>query len=314
MRELGYLLSASRNGFYRVEGLPKSLTDNFSKRSVQIEQEIARRGLAKGSKLAKEVTLKTRQHKIKGLSRADLVWVWKSVIAAKDWAAVERVRANATAPLSKEGITHDKALKDAVDHCFERKSVVRDTQVLQAALKIGRGEIDLHELKKGLKYREYKGDLLREEREVTTPQTLQAERQYVEWAVMGRNQHPKLGAALSLPSYFSKDQVKAVQSVLKNKDTVTGVIGDAGAEKTTIMPEIIRGIEAAGGSVHACAPSASAKAVLHDKVTPKADTLQRLLIDPKLQAEVKGKVIIVDEAGFISSKQMRDLCLLADKK
>jgi ATP-dependent exoDNAse (exonuclease V) alpha subunit len=48
-------------------------------------------------------------------------------------------------------------------------------------------------------------------------------------------------------------------------------------------------------------------------VTPKADTLQKLLIDPKLQNEVKGKVIIVDEAGFISSKQMRDLSLLAER-
>jgi ATP-dependent exoDNAse (exonuclease V) alpha subunit len=91
------------------------------------------------------------------------------------------------------------------------------------------------------------------------------------------------------------------------------MIGDAGAGKTTIMPKIIRGIEAAGGSVHTCAPSTSAKAVLRDKVTPKADTLQKLLIDPKLQGEVRGKVIIVDEAGFISSKQMRDLCQLAQR-
>jgi conjugative relaxase-like TrwC/TraI family protein len=313
MRELGYNLVASKNGFYRVDGLPASVTQNFSKRSAQIEQEIARRGLAKGSKLAKEVTLKTRQHKTKGLSKDDLVREWKAAIAPKDWAAVEKVRAGATTPLPKEGIGHDKALKDAVDHCFERKSVVRDARVLQAALKIGRGEVDLDGIKKKLEYLEYKRDLLRDGREVTTPETLRAERQYVEWAVMGRNQHPKLGRVSVLPSYFSKDQVKAVQTVLNSKDTVTGMIGDAGSGKTTVMPEIIRGIEAAGGSVHTCAPSTSAKAVLQDKVTPKAATLQKLLIDPKLQDEVKGKLIIVDEAGFISSKQMRDLSLLAEK-
>jgi conjugative relaxase-like TrwC/TraI family protein len=313
MRELGYNLVASGNGFYRMEGLPSSVTQNFSKRSAQIEQEIARRGLAKGSKLAKEVTLKTRQHKIKGLSKEDLVREWKAAIAPNDWAAVERVRAGATSPLPKEGVRHDKALKDAVDHCFERKSVVRDTQVLQAALKIGRGEVDLDGIKKELEYLEYKRELLRDGREVTTPETLRAERQYIEWAVMGRNQHPKLGRASPLPSYFSRDQVKAVQTVLNSKDTVTGMIGDAGSGKTTVMVEIISGIEAAGGSVHTCAPSTSAKAVLQDKVTPKADTLQKLLIDPKLQDEVKGKVIIVDEAGFISSKQMRDLSLLAER-
>jgi conjugative relaxase-like TrwC/TraI family protein len=313
LRELGYPLTASRNGFYRVEGLPTLVTQNFSKRSAQIEQEIARRGLAKGSKLAKEVTLKTRQHKIKGLSKADLVREWKAAIAPKDWAAVEKVRADATAPLPKEGITHGKATEDAIRHCFERKSVVRDTQVLQEALKIGRGEVDLDELKKEFASKEHMRDLLREGREVTTPETLRAERQYVEWAITGRNQHTKLGAALPLPSFLSKDQVKAVHAVLNSKDTVAGIIGDAGAGKTTIMPELIRGIEAAGGSVHACAPSTSAKAVLHDKVTPQADTLQKLLADAKLQEQMKGKVIIVDEAGFISSKQMRDLSELAGR-
>jgi conjugative relaxase-like TrwC/TraI family protein len=313
MRELGYPITASRNGFYRIEGLPRSLTDNFSKRSAQIEQEIARRGLAKGSKLAKEVTLKTRQHKRKDLSKADLVREWKSAIAPKDWAAVEKTRAAAKAPLPKEGITHDKALQDAVKHCFERKSVVRDTQILQSALKIGRGEVDLDRLKKELGHQENRRDLLREGRDVTTPETLQAERRYIEWTIMGRNQHAKLGAALPLPSHFNKDQVKAVRAVLASKDTVTGMIGDAGTGKTTIMPEIIRGIEATGGSVHACAPSTGAKAVLQDKVTSRADTLQKLLADPKLQEDVKGKVLIVDEAGFVSSRQMRDLCQLAEK-
>ncbi len=144
-----------------------------------------------------------------------------------------------------EGIRHDAALKDAVEHCFERKSVVRDTQVLQAALKMGRGEVDLDGIRKEMEYLEYKRDLLRDGREVTTPETLRAERQYVEWAAMGRNQHPKLGRVLPLPSYLSKDQVKAVQTVLNSKNTVTGMIGDAGAGKTTVMPEIVRGIEAA---------------------------------------------------------------------
>jgi conjugative relaxase-like TrwC/TraI family protein len=264
MRELGYPLTASRNGFYRVEGLPTSVTQNFSKRSAQIEQEIARRGLVRGSKLAKEVTLKTRQYKIKGLSRADLVREWKAAIAPKDWAAVEKVRAAATASLPKEGIAHNKAVEDAVKHCFERKSVVRDTQVLQAALKIGRGEVELDELKKEFSFQEHKRDLLREGREVTTPETLRAERQYVEWAVMGRNQHSILGAALPLPSFLSKDQVKAVHAVLNSKDTVTGIIGDAGAGKTTIMGGGAVGYVAYGGAAVGWLGAAGGAALAHD--------------------------------------------------
>jgi conjugative relaxase-like TrwC/TraI family protein len=312
LREMGYRTIPARSGFYRLEGVPTTVSQNFSKRSVQIEQEIARRGLAKGSKLAKDVTLKTRQHKIKGLSRDQLVREWKSAIDPKDWTALEKVRAGAVAPLAKEGISHATAIRNAAEHCFERRSV-RDKQVLQAALKIGRGEVDVEKLKQELDYREQKGDVIREGKELTTMETLKAERSFVDWAFMERGKHGKFGNVPKLPSYLSPDQIKAVQTVLQSKDGVAGLLGDAGAGKSTVLKEIVRGIESASGSVYTCAPSTSAKVVLQTKVTPQADTLQQLLSNPNLQESIKGHVILVDEAGFVSSKQMRDLCLLAQK-
>jgi hypothetical protein len=313
LREMGYRTVSARSGFYRLEGVPSSVTQNFSKRSAQIEQEIARRGLTKGSKLAKDVTLKTRQHKIKGLSRDQLVREWKSALDPKDWTALENVRAGAVAPLAKEGISHETAIKNAAEHCFERRSVVRDKQVLQAALKIGRGEVNVEKLKQELDHREQKGAVIRDGKELTTLETLKAERSFVDWAFMERGKHGKFGNVPKLPSYLSSDQVKAVQTILLSKDGVAGLIGDAGAGKSTVLKEIVRGIESASGSVYACAPSTSAKVVLQTKVTPQADTLQQLLSNTQLQDSIQGKVILVDEAGFVSSKQMRDLCQLAQK-
>jgi hypothetical protein len=215
--------------------------------------------------------------------------------------------------LAKEGISHATAIRNAAEHCFERRSVVRDKQVLQAALKIGRGEVDVEKLKQELDYREQKGDVIREGKELTTMETLKAERSFVDWAFMERGKHGKFGNVPKLPSYLSPDQIKAVQTVLQSKDGVAGLLGDAGAGKSTVLKEIVRGIESASGSVYTCAPSTSAKVVLQTKVTPQADTLQQLLSNPKLQESIKGHVILVDEAGFVSSKQMRDLCLLAQK-
>jgi len=313
LREMGYRTVPARNGFYRLEGVPASVTAKFSKRSAQIEQEIARRGLAKGSKLAKDVTLKTRQHKIKGLSKHDLVREWKSAIAPKDWAALEKVKSQAAAPLPKEGVSHESAIAKAVDHCFERRSVVRDKQVLQAALKAGRGEVDVEVLKRELDYREYKGDVLREGRELTTREMLKAERSYVDWADRERGRHGRMGDVPVLPPHLSRDQVQAIHMILRSRDGVVGLIGDAGAGKSTALKEIVRGTELASGSVFTCAPSTSAKVVLQEKVTPQADTLQQLLSNPRLQESIRGKVILVDEAGFISSRQMRDLAELARK-
>jgi ABC-type phosphate transport system ATPase subunit len=84
---------------------------------------------------------------------------------------------------------------------------------------------------------------------------------------MGRNQNPKLGRASSLASYFSKDQVKAVQTVLNSKDTVTGMIGDAGAGKTTVMPEIVRGIEAVPS--RSCSPESKLRKRLSASLSEK---------------------------------------------
>lgn len=313
LREMGYRTVPARNGFYRLEDVPASVTANFSKRSAQIEQEIARRGLAKGSKLAKDVTLKTRQGKIKGLSRDDLVREWKSAIAPKDWAALDRVKAQAAAPLPKEGISHESAIAKAVDHCFERRSVVRDKQVLQVALKAGRGEVDVEALKRELHYWEYRGDVIRENRDLTTREMLKAERSYVDWADRERGRHGRMGDVPILPPHLSRDQAQAIHTILRNRDGVVGLIGDAGAGKSTALKEIVRGIESASGSVFTCAPSTSAKVVLQEKVTPQADTLQQLLSNPRLQESIRGKVILVDEAGFVSSRQMRDLAELARK-
>ncbi|MEX2044042.1 MAG: AAA family ATPase, partial [Opitutus sp.] len=43
----------------------------------------------------------------------------------------------------------------------------------------------------------------------------------------------------------------------------------------------------------------------------EADTLQQLLANEAMQQATKGRVLIVDEAGLVSVRQMRDLCRLA---
>ncbi len=87
--------------------------------------------------------------------------------------------------------------------------------------------------------------------------------------------------------------------------------GKAGTGKTRTLKEIVKGIEKGGNDVFACAPSSGATDVLRKELTLKADTLQQLLVNEGLQQRMRNKVIIVDEAGLISTEQMRDLCRIA---
>jgi ATP-dependent exoDNAse (exonuclease V) alpha subunit len=107
------------------------------------------------------------------------------------------------------------------------------------------------------------------------------------------------------------DQAKAVQGVLATSQRVLILQGDAGTGKTTSLKAIVAGIESAGGRVFGCAPSAGAADVLRRELTADADTLQQLLVNRSLQTATRGRVILVDEAGLVSVREMRDLCRLA---
>jgi hypothetical protein len=69
-----------------------------------------------------------------------------------------------------------------------------------------------------------------------------------------------------------------------------------------------------GNLTFACAPSSGAAQELQDKLRIQADTVQQLLINEKLQEQVAGRVIIVDEAGLLSIRQMQALCQLAERQ
>jgi ATP-dependent exoDNAse (exonuclease V) alpha subunit len=68
----------------------------------------------------------------------------------------------------------------------------------------------------------------------------------------------------------------------------------------------VKAIEASGKKVFTFAPSAEAsRGVLRSEGFDNAETVERLLIDPKKQREVHGGVIWVDEAGLLSVKDMK---------
>ena len=50
------------------------------------------------------------------------------------------------------------------------------------------------------------------------------------------------------------------------------------------------------------------------KLKIQTDTVQQLLVNEKLQEQVAGRVIIVDEAGLLSIRQMQALCQLAERQ
>jgi hypothetical protein len=80
------------------------------------------------------------------------------------------------------------------------------------------------------------------------------------------------------------------------------------------MQEAAEAIEAHGKRVFTFAPSADAsRGVLRKEGFADADTVARLLKDERMQAEIEGQVIWIDEAGLLGTKTMGEVFDLASK-
>ena len=113
---------------------------------------------------------------------------------------------------------------------------------------------------------------------------------------------------------LSEEQKKAALHVLQSRDTVTGVVGKAGTGKTTMMRATVEALQGEQGRrVFVFAPSTQARDVLRKEGFQDAATLAMLLKNERLQQIAKGQPIWVDEAGLISSRDMRQLTEVAKR-
>jgi conjugative relaxase-like TrwC/TraI family protein len=306
MLEAGYELEPVRRIGFTVKGVPAELRDTFSKRRKEILRE------------ATETTSQDELQNIALRTRAGKTNATAATLRAR-WLAecgghLDTLRAViASAQGSSRPVLLVTAI-DAVDsagaHVFERRSVVDGRVLLREGLVAGRGQVTLAALKQAVAVRERAGELIRSGDEVASQAGLEAEKEFTGWASAELKACGKLGTK-PLTAGLGPDQIKAVTELLASPSRVVILQGDAGTGKTTCLKTIVAGIERPGGKVFGCAPSAGATEVLRNELTPFADTLQQLLVNESLQRVIRGHVIVVDEAGLVSVREMRDLCRLA---
>lgn len=234
-------------------------------------------------------------------------------------------RAAATPP-PEPGVRLDarEAIDRAIEHSFERVSVVSDKRLLAEALKLGVGQLSVGEVTQAFgAHPDIVSRSVEDQTLVTTNKVLAEERAMIEHARNGRGTCVPLGEGYGGRSgdrfepdaKLSREQRDAVEHVLSSQDGVVAVAGAAGAGKTTLMSEIARGIEDGGKEIHAFAPGADAsRTVLRGEGFERADTVARLLVDQDMQEGLKGQVLWIDEAGQLGSRTMSRLFEIAGEQ
>ena len=323
LHALGYELRKSKNGF-EIAGVTDELIARFSKRSVDRDTAIETRRKEVGRELSKnEVAIlvrDSREKKDTSLSLDEIRAQQLAQVSVEELGVLKRIRKAAPGSRITDPVSLDQAIEQAREHVFERRSVVEEHELVAEAIRASYGEHRLEQIRAEVAHGKH--GLLVVDGRVATLESVEHERALVSSIDKGLGREAPLGR-MPFAADLSEEQRKAVRVVLANKDTIQVLRGRAGTGKTTSLTQIIEGCSAAGQGVACFAPSSRSVDVLRvggaqqglngfraaAAALERSNTVQRLLVDPDMQSTVAQKLLIVDEYGLLSS---RDLKLLVD--
>jgi len=304
---LGYEMEQTAKG-PEIRQVPISVRTLFSKRHQQINKETKKQIEKNGAPgnvndLREQVAVDSRQRKIKDATAERLRPEWEKQMSPEERNAMDQLR-NVT-PVEGQKADASKAVVWAEEHLFERRSVVKDYELLSAALAYGRGQnFSVEELMRAMddrKYEKYKGT-----RKITTKENLECELEIVFAAQDGKRKFLPLSKDYIPDQSLSKEQASAVKQILSSRDLIALFRGAAGTGKSFTLKKVYDAILASGYEVVVLAPQRQQVIDLEKNGMP-AKTVAALFEAQKLPL---SGVVMVDEAGQIGGKQMRQLIRL----
>jgi conjugative relaxase-like TrwC/TraI family protein len=326
VRALGYEVEnrhdvRGRDKGFEIAGFSQNLLDKYSQRSAQrdaaIQEFTNSRGRVPTDNEVAVLVRETRADKLQEISTERVRNLQLDRLSADERQTLREVSSEAQtqsySPRINRGM-HEASLAYSQEHIFERLSVAREHEVLTEALRHGRGNVDLSDLQGSLCVERTKGTLICSGDEIATHASLERERDMIAMVNRGLDRYDHLGKVrdFELSDHLRHEQRRAVEAVLDSRDLAINIRGAAGTGKTATLREIDRGLREAGHEVLAVAPTRSAVDELEKVGFRDAMTVSQLLEAQEPQGALRGRVLIVDEAGMVSGRQMQSLLHLAE--
>jgi conjugative relaxase-like TrwC/TraI family protein len=303
IHEIGYRTVPIQDRF-EIEGVQEALIRSFSKRSAERDHVVKDMAARLGRELSNDevsyAVHRSRQRKLTGISSAEVRTRQLAQIEPEEREYLARLRDVVQARNLVQSGDEILALNHAVAHVFERKSVVAEHEILEAALGHRPGSVDLDRIKGVLRM---SPELVVTDRGISTREILRQELRIIELVREGKASSSPLRVDYSGGAWLGDDQKAALLHVLQSADRVVGIRGLAGTGKTTVLKELKRACEDAGFDLRFCAPTAAATEVLR-KEGLEAVTLARLL---QTSRDRPPAIIVLDEAGAVGVSDMMKL-------
>ena len=329
VQKLGYAIERRKDGFELAE-VPTNLLERFSKRAAERDRAIAVREAELGRELTHdEIAVLVRETRAKKQYELTPEEVRQRQFAQVSDSELRHLRA-LLAPDKRaemDRVPLSTAIERAVDHVFERKTVVPVHEFTAEILRQSYGQYPLSAIKEAL-VGDGHSSLLHADGKVTTRAALDLERALVAQLNHAAGTLTELGYLMSAAGEkLSKEQRTAVSQILNSGDRAVVLRGRAGTGKTHTLASAIEGMASVKREVACFAPSTQAVEILRRDgeeqlqtgriaaATALRDTqtIQRLLVDPVMQASIRNKAVVIDEYGLLSIRQLKAVVDLAVK-
>ncbi len=323
LRSFGYQIKNRTNAKgkdlgFEICGLGQDLLEKFSQRSKQRDEAIAEFTEINGrTPTDNEVAVLVRQSrspKLTAISTADVRQLQIAKLTPEDILTIKLVHDGLGVRSVEDAKDQsEEALNFAQRHVFERQSVASEQVLFEEALRHGRGCTSLEHLRASLSHAVMTGSLIRAEGLLTTRENIALEKALVSMVDSGIGKYPPLcpNDVIQLSAALREEQARAVAGVVSARDFAVNLQGAAGTGKTVTLGEIRNALERANRRIVAVAPTTSAVEELKKVGFPGAMTITRLVQDQNLQAGLHKVVLLIDEAGMVSGRQMEKLLRLA---
>ena len=327
VQQLGYAIERREHGFELV-GVSSNILERFSKRAKERDAAIATREAELGRELSRdEIAVLVRENRAKKCYEMTPEEVRQRQLAQVSDGELANLHVLRDRPATDAAPTTPLpiAIARAAEHVFERRTVVPQHEFTAEVIRQAYGQHDLRSIQAALHDRRH--GLLLADAQVTTEATLRLEKDLVAAINAGVGSKDRLGfLSAEAARDLSREQRTAVRELLGSSDLAVVLRGRAGTGKTHTLAIAIEGMTRLNRAVMCFAPSTQAVEILRrdgaEQATAgrpsaaaslqQAQTVQRLLVDPAMQASIKNKAVVVDEYGLLSLKQLKALVDLAD--
>ena len=319
LQKAGYGIRRTEDGF-ELEHISDEQIARFSQRRDQIDAALAERGQTRESASAAEranANIATREGKqqIDGDAQR---WEWRQEAREAGVALDRPAEGLATAP---SDLSHE-SVKSGTRHLAERETVFSRDAVRLEALKAGMGDTSLAGVDRAIDAKS--GGLLDVgDGKFTTRDALHREQEILQRARAGQGKVEALMTESEASAYISQREVSqgfkysdgqrdALMLGLTSADRYAGIVGAAGAGKTTAMSGLVEAARAQGIEVIGVAPSAKARSELESAGAEVNRTTASFLAHE--HDHNPRRLVILDEAGMVSARDMDALMRKLDQE